>query len=563
MSTDCPLAVIRGWSDILQDAVFLGQRAPTITMRLGQSLFAQDFFSNSNILEKDHWKAIFFREKVWTLFTTDKIHEYGSRLRRDFPWLLEFEKEQIRYFLGAFSHFKHDPPSLIDVLLAYATLIDCEAVKRNLLKSLRHAALHITCSSLELESIHSQMSDLRRRFEKLQDITDDNHFIETYMNTDYFAIYHHCLIHFTHYQPRWYIGNSECKEWTEIRGRIRQFVRLIPPHEDSTRGENLTVSILNLGMKALTQLSAHPERTFQAEIKKLQEDKEKSQKENEKSRKERESLQNDKTKSQKEMEILHSEKMKLQEENQRLQEDKETSRKEVEKLQNDTAKSQIEVEKLQYEKQQLQDNKSKLQEEKLKSQVEKEKLQNDKTKSQKGMQELQNENEKLQSDKKKLQDDKEKLQEDKEKLQEDKEKLMKRWEGFDRTFTDMSYRHLLEMLPMARHVAIDASIEPNPKSTPEWQTFWKEAWAAAERGKIGPLNDLYLQSNKRKRSLIEEEGGRLYGVLSANIHEFEQEYDVDLRVRDRIPGLILSALKPQNFTADGDVDWEKEVARFI
>ena len=140
---------------------------------------------------------------------------------------------------------------------------------------------------------------------------------------------------------------------------------------------------------------------------------------------------------------------------------------------------------------------------------------------------------------------------------------MKRLEVFDRTVTDMSYRHLLEMLPMARHAATGASIEPNPKSIPEWQEFWKEAWAAAERGKDGPLNHLYVHSNKRKRTMIEEEGGRLYGVLSANTHDFEQEYNIDTSVRDRIPGLILSALKPQNFTSDGDVDWDKEVRRFV
>lgn len=605
MSADNPITVIQRWSDILQIAMFIGQQDSIIIMRTVMFDSNGDFSNENGVLEKDEARAIYFREKVWTLFTTDQIYEYGSRLRQEYPWLLEFEKEQIQHFHGAFSHFENNPSSLIDILQAYNTLIDCEAVKRNLVEYLRRAVSLMTRIFLDFESMSSQVSRLLRRFEKLQFIEDDTCFVEEYMNIDFLAIYEHCLRKFAYVKPGWLSEDPEYKEWQEIRGRIRQFIKLVSPCEVSKGVENLNSCILSLRTKAFAQSSAYRERKLQDDMEKLRNDKEKTQKHMKELQVGKEMLQNDKVKLQKEVEKLQADKKKWQDDKKKWQEDKEKLQKEKPKTQNNTAKTQKEIEKLQNEKEKLQIDKMKSQKEleklqaeekkwqddKKKLQKDKEKLQNDEMKSQKEMGKLQAEEERWQDDKKKLQEDKEKLQsdkmksqkemeklqaekekwqddkkklqEDKEKFQKDKEKLTKRLEIFDRVVTDMSYRHLLEMLPMVRNAATGTSIEPNPKSTPEWQAFWKEAWAAAERGKNGPLNDLYVQSNKRKRTLIEEEGGRLYGILSANMQDFEQEYNIDMAVRDRIPGLILSALKPQNFTSDGDVDWDKEVRRFV
>lgn len=514
MSTESALAVIQGWSDILQEAIFLGQHTSGIALRLGLSLLREDFSIDTEILEEGSAKARFFREKVWTLFTTDKIRDTGLRLRRDYPWLLEFEQNRIGGFPGAISHFQHDPSGLIGILLAYSRLIDCEAVERNLLKLLRCTALDISYHSSEFRRARNQMSRLIHRFEKLKNVEDDNRFIVEYMNTDYLAIYEQCMRSFTHDKPGWFQENPEYKEWIETRGRIRQFIGHMPPCEHSRRVENMTTCILSLRTKALVQSSTYQERKLQAEIKKLRDEKDKSQKEKEKAQEEKENLQDEKS------------------------------------------KLQIKLDELQNEKERLQDANQKLQEDNVKLQRDKETLEADK----KNLQETEA---KLQADNKKLQETDAKLQADKKKLREIRENLAGRLEVLDRAVTDMNYRHLLEMLPSARQAEPGVAIEPNPKINSEWQAFWKEAWAAAERGKIDPLNDLYVRSNKRKRTLIEEEGGRLYGVLSANVNDFENEYNVHMGVRDKIPGSILSALKPQNFTTEGDVDWEKEVPRFV
>lgn len=394
----------------------MAQYRPNIILRLNLSFpgnLSQDLLSSRATLEEDDDIAILFRERVWRFFTSDKINECGSSLRQDYPWLLEFEKGSTEEFLAAFSYFEHDPSSLIDILQAYGTLIDCEVVKRNMVVCLRNAA---SGTVRELKGYRvSILSRLLRKFKLLENVQNDDQFLEEYMNIDYFAIYDHCLRLFTDDRPGW-LDDTGDKVWKRNRERIRQFIRLVPPCENGIEFQSLSSCILSLRTKALARFSESRERELQAEIKKLK---------------------------------------------------------------------------------------------------------------------------------------------------EDKEKPPKPLEVSNRAVTDMSYRHLLEMLPIARQAANGASNEPNPNSSPEWRAFWKDAWAAAGHGKAGPLNELYNRSNKRKRTEIEEEGGRLYGVLSANLHDFEKEYNVDMDVRDRIPGLILSALKPQNFTADGDVDWDKEVRRFV
>ena len=320
------------------------------------------------------------------------------------------------------------------------------------------------------------------------------------MNIDYSAIYDHCLSYFTDDNVEMFEQGAEDKEWREIRGRIRQFIQLIPIGENSQEVKTLNSCIIDLRTKFLAWFSASREKELQAEIKTLQEagnilqkDKKKMQADNERLQKFMKTLQEEKTQLQKDQKKLQEDKKQLQKDNERLHKDKETS----------------------------------------------------------------------QADKKQLQTDNVRLQAIENKVQNDKKKLMRGLEVFDRAFTDIRYRHLLEMLSTAKYAEFDPPIVPSPKSTPEWQTFWRQAWAAAVNGKSGPLNDLYNRSNELRRTQIEEEGDRLYEVLSANMHEFEKEYDIDTGVKDRITGLILSALNPQNFTTAGDVDWEKEVRRFV
>ena len=485
MSADNTLEVIQGWSEILQQAIALGQYTFPIAMRVEFPSLRKDLMSDGKILEKDQEIAKLFRERVWPLFSTDKIDVYGSRLRQDYPWLLDFEKAETEEFPAASLHFEHDHSDLICILNAYGTLIDCEVVQSQLLANLRNGLAAMIRPHRGYQSRRSPLSRLLQRFKKLRDVTDDNQFIEEYKNIDYFAINNHCLRKYRDDRLGWVKSvPTGDYPWENISGRIRQFIRLA--HETSAEFKNLSSYILSLRTKALARSSESREKELQAGIQKLQEDQ-----------------------------------VKLQEDKKKLQQDNEKLREDNEKLKEDRKK--------------LQDEKAKLREE----------------------------NEKLQEDTKKRQEEKTKLREDNKKLQEDKEKHRKRLEVFDRALTDMSYRHLLEMLPTVKHAATGTPIELNPISTPGWEAFWRDAWTAAVDGKPGPLNDLYQRSNKRGRIEIKEEGGRLYGVLSANLHDFENEYDIDMGVRDKIPGLILSALKPQNFTDDGDVDWDQEVRRFV
>ena len=77
-------------------------------------------------------------------------------------------------FPGAFSHFEHDPLSLVDILEAYRRLIYFEVIKRNMVSYLRRASSEMIRSHSENEPIQSRMSRLVRRFEKLQGVEDNN-----------------------------------------------------------------------------------------------------------------------------------------------------------------------------------------------------------------------------------------------------------------------------------------------------------------------------------------------------------------------------------------------------
>jgi len=88
MSTDTTLSVIQGWSTLLNQLYEREQ---------------EHFFTGG---ERNDHQAL--REKVWLLFTTVDIEGFGSRFRQDYPWLLDFEGNNLD-FPAAFSQLMKDP----------------------------------------------------------------------------------------------------------------------------------------------------------------------------------------------------------------------------------------------------------------------------------------------------------------------------------------------------------------------------------------------------------------------------------------------------------------------
>ncbi|KAM0803945.1 hypothetical protein BDR22DRAFT_886240 [Usnea florida] len=147
-------------------------------------------------------------------------------------------------------------------------------------------------------------------------------------------------------------------------------------------------------------------------------------------------------------------------------------------------------------------------------------------------------------------------------LRKEKENLEKQVQSYLRAVSDMSYRHLTEMLPIAVRAAANQPPKPIPQSGPDWRGFWQQIWAKAATKTDSPLHALYTNSDKRLRAQIQTAGNELFGTLSANMHHFGKEYDPVKHMRDYVPASILEALKPENFTADG-IDWDAEQKRFL
>lgn len=118
--------------------------------------------------------------------------------------------------------------------------------------------------------------------------------------------------------------------------------------------------------------------------------------------------------------------------------------------------------------------------------------------------------------------------------------------------------------PTETHQQKGTSTQHQPqKLTPQWQDFWKEAWDKASEN-TSDLHTLWKNSNDIRRAQIKDEGNRIYGLLSANIHDFAALYDVEDQPQDVIRETILLALKPKNVNImTGEVDWDLEQKRFL
>ena len=165
------------------------------------------------------------------------------------------------------------------------------------------------------------------------------------------------------------------------------------------------------------------------------------------------------------------------------------------------------------------------------------------------------------------------------KLQEDFQEQLKINARQQEVITALTFRHLIETLP------------PNPyggktDSTGRWQAYWKDMVitmdrkrAAGQRGH--PLEgligqgvvvngDVTAESQKYRKGLEYRMGSDLFGILSDNIHQYQDAGDVagQYAIRDDQWGLtvrkILERLIPIHINAQtGEVTWAAERQRFV
>ena len=95
--------------------------------------------------------------------------------------------------------------------------------------------------------------------------------------------------------------------------------------------------------------------------------------------------------------------------------------------------------------------------------------------------------------------------------------------------------------------------------------FVKEAFrqAGGTQNPDHPFNHLLHQFPERARQQLLRVGEELYGGISANIHHFQGEYKVVLDQWDFMQGALLNALSPRITREDGQVDWEREIGRYL
>ena len=257
MSTDTALSVIQGWSALL-DQLFSGE--------IENLLIDED-----DPKYCDHPLTRLVQENLWPLFTKVDIIGVGSRLRLDYPWLLDFEGNNSD-FAAAFSKLKEDPNGMANVLLAYCSLIECESIKRSLVPTLRlvvkrrsHGFSHwIPQNQLELDQLANE--------------ADDRDFLESIVRYDFLTLYEACYNSLRGYRKIASIHSaykdsihSEPQDRRRIQKQVLQFTNILPPLEDTADSEDLRECILRLRAKAHSLYSG----SQMAEIEQLKRENEK------------------------------------------------------------------------------------------------------------------------------------------------------------------------------------------------------------------------------------------------------------------------------------------------
>ncbi|TKA36000.1 hypothetical protein B0A54_12224 [Friedmanniomyces endolithicus] len=175
------------------------------------------------------------------------------------------------------------------------------------------------------------------------------------------------------------------------------------------------------------------------------------------------------------------------------------------------------------------------------------------------------------------------------KLQQDLAEQVKRNEYQQQIITHLLFRHLLEHLPLRTHPT---------NASENWMTFWKDACKKASDlsttdhplkqlldltpGSDHMFNTLSQVTNVRnqiaqwtKQGASYELGCGLYNITSKNIHNYAGDMDGyesafkagghpwPKPLDDMLEALIPINFHPNNHASAGEVDWDKERARYL
>ena len=130
---------------------------------------------------------------------------------------------------------------------------------------------------------------------------------------------------------------------------------------------------------------------------------------------------------------------------------------------------------------------------------------------------------------------------------------------YDQIITSVTYRHALEHLCENTHVPRPRN-PGRPTTTERWEQFWRNAVRNNKPG--GPI--AVLQGSGLTWAQVNDAGLKLFGNLSANIHQYSQnEFDFSMNqwANAVVVGRILQAMKPQNTPGTG-ADWNVERGRY-
>jgi hypothetical protein len=241
----------------------------------------------------EHPVSLLFRDEILPILLSERITTHDQHLKELYPWLAEFQPWSPEQYPLSFELFRRDPNEMLEVFVAYATLLDFMMVQKSVaaftrqwidrfidglenppqsqlsLKSGKLTAELESSANLEMSTMNGK-THLRDQYEALLKITDDDSFLKNFASIDLGRAY-------TNFVAIWKFGAYEANsgatwERNEIRSSIKHFANLLPP-ADNVTSTDVFDSIYAIRTKSLTQISESRERQMDAQIELLQKEK--------------------------------------------------------------------------------------------------------------------------------------------------------------------------------------------------------------------------------------------------------------------------------------------------
>lgn len=154
-------------------------------------------------------------------------------------------------------------------------------------------------------------------------------------------------------------------------------------------------------------------------------------------------------------------------------------------------------------------------------------------------------------------------------LQAEVERLGELCRVQQRMIANLSFRHVLEVLPDPG--LTDSDGKPLQTSAARWKQFWNDTWNKAQNqadffpgsSASHPFSELLTRFDWGTQERIRKTGEDLFDILSTNIHHYPGEFAFKKYEWDVPQAAILRALTPVTARKqDGSVDWNLERQRF-